>query len=98
MKKGHEDMKIKVLKTFQEKVHWLYQFVKRIHNMHNRRLRISALDSWGKKTIQMCLEASNLFLYKKKGIFQILNKTNSAGLSASCLQPSYFVSVYLSST
>lgn len=66
MKKGHEDMKIKVLKTFQEKVHWLYQFVKRIHNMHNRRLRISALDSWGKKTIQMCLEASNLFLYKKK--------------------------------
>ena len=77
MKKGHEDMKIKVLKTFQEKVHWPYQFVKRIHNMHNRRLRkkkkkknirlrISALDSWGKKTIQMCLEASNLFLYKKK--------------------------------
>lgn len=39
-----------------------------------------------------------LFLYKKKGIFQILNKTNSAGLSASCLHPSYFVSVCLSST
>lgn len=63
MKKGHQEIKIKALKTFQEKVHWLYQCVKRIHNMHNRRLRISALDSWGKK------KNSNVFGSKQPFFF-----------------------------
>lgn len=66
MKKGHEDIKIKVLKTFQEKVHWLYQFVKRIHNMHNRRLRISALDSWGKKNNSDVFGSKQPFSLQKK--------------------------------
>lgn len=38
------------------------------------------------------------FSLHKKGIFQILNKTNSPGLFASCSHPSYFVSLYLSCT